>query len=219
MPGVPSTRERPCPCLCLSCRRPPAAPGRGVLTILPPVALMCCCSASQCLSCGSAAYCNKAARAWLSAGDAPPPARTPPSCRDGAQPALGGWRRGARPCLPSPRSEPWLQAVAARRPCAGPTVCPETRRARRRNRRERQSSRLPSPTAAEQTPRRKRPAAVPDLKEVGMLDVEPPSCSSHPESSERGTRGGRYSGAEGGCTARGHLLSSPALPTASEAEK
>lgn len=45
----------------------------AVLTILPPMALMCCCSVSQCLSCWSAAYCNKAARTELSTGDRPFP--------------------------------------------------------------------------------------------------------------------------------------------------
>lgn len=121
VPGVPSTRQRPCPCpcLCLSCRRPPAARGRAVLTILPPVALMCCCSASQCLSCGSAAYCNKAARAWLSAGDAPPPPSSDPPPLAGTEPSprSGAGGGGHGPAWPRPGCGRWPCGRVPRR-CA-----------------------------------------------------------------------------------------------------
>lgn len=58
---------------------PVAGPALAVLTILPPMALMCCCSVSQCLSCGSAAYCNKAPRTELRMSDRPSP-ESPRSC-------------------------------------------------------------------------------------------------------------------------------------------
>lgn len=65
----------PMPCLssCHHCLALQRALSPAVLTILPPMALMCCCSVSQCLSCGSAAYCNKAARTELRTGDRPSP--------------------------------------------------------------------------------------------------------------------------------------------------
>lgn len=64
----------PCPAYPATATWPAAPPPvralcPAVLTILPPMALMCCCSVSQCLSCGSAAYCNKAARTELRTGD------------------------------------------------------------------------------------------------------------------------------------------------------
>lgn len=83
--ACPATRPCPWHAACLSAPPPlsvlsgfphsswaAAGTSPGVLTILPPVALMCCCSASHCLSCGSAAYCNKAARTWLNTGHRPP---------------------------------------------------------------------------------------------------------------------------------------------------
>lgn len=96
----------------------------AVLTILPPMALMCCCSVSQCLSCWSAAYCNKAARTELSTGDRPFPKS--PLLQDAAP-------RSALPPAPPAllQPQPWLWQTRhlgghvtplARVPCASQTL-------------------------------------------------------------------------------------------------